>query len=87
MEGEEEGEREIERNGGREREEWREGGREGERGREREREGEGGRERERERESDRVFLKCCGCYVIRKKKERKKAQKSVANIKQMRLFF
>ena len=58
-----------------------------ERGREREREGEGGRERERERESDRVFLKCCGCYVIRKKKARKKAQKSVANIKQMRMFF
>ena len=58
-----------------------------ERGREREREGEGGRERERERESDRVFLKCCGCYVIRKKKERNKAQKNVANIKQMRLFF
>ena len=53
----------------------------------REREGEGGRERERERESDRVFLKCCGCYVIRKKKERNKAQKNVANIKQMRLFF
>ena len=58
-----------------------------EREREREREGEGGRERERERESDRVFLKCCGCYVIRKKKERKTAQKNVANIKQMRLFF
>ena len=72
-------ERETKRD--RERETEREGGIE------REREGEGGRERERERESDRVFLKCCGCYVIRKKKERKKAQKNVANIKQMRLFF
>ena len=38
------------------------------------------RERERERHVE-------GSNVIRKKKARKKAQKSVANIKQMRMFF